>query len=159
MKSNRVHVLIIDDSITIRAMMEAMLNNDGEIKVVGEVGSAEEAEDILRDLSPDVTLLDIQLPGMNGLDFLQEIRHWHLKPVIMLSSLSSAGAPERVEALRRGAAGSFNKARAIADAPMLVKMIKDAAHGSLRADTADAKALAAIIAAEKEAAKAANLSA
>jgi len=153
MKTNRVHVLIIDDSITIRAMMEAVLNNDSEIKVVGDVGSAEEAEDILRDLSPDVTLLDIQLPGMSGLDFLNQIRAWHFKPVIMLSSLTAAGAPERVEALRRGAVGSFSKAKAVSEAPKLIKMIKDAAHGTLRTDSADAKALAAIIAAEKEAAK------
>jgi two-component system chemotaxis response regulator CheB len=159
MKTSRVHVLIIDDSITIRAMMEAVLNNDGEIKVVGEVGSAEEAEDILRDLQPDVTLLDIQLPGMSGLDFLDHIRGWHCKPVIMLSSLTPPGASERVEALRRGAVGSFNKARAVMEAPKLIKMIKDAAHGTLRTDSADAKALAAIIAAEKEAAKASGVSA
>jgi chemotaxis response regulator CheB len=159
MNHNRVHVLIIDDSITIRAMMESVLNNDGGIKVIGEVGSAEEAEDILRDICPDVTLLDIQLPGMSGLDFLNAIKDWHCKPVIMLSSLSSPGAPERVEALRRGAAGSFNKATAVSEASKLIKMIKDAAHGTLRADSADTKALAKIIAAEKAAEQANSLSA
>jgi chemotaxis response regulator CheB len=149
MKSNRVHVLIVDDSITIRAMMESVLNNDGEIKVVGEVGSAEEAEEILRDLQPDVTLLDIQLPGMSGLDFLDAIKDWHCKPVIMLSSLSASGAPERVEALRRGAAGSFNKANAVRESEKLIRMIKGAAHGTLRPDPADAKILAAQIAEAK----------
>lgn len=159
MKNNRVHVLIVDDSITIRAMMEAVLNNDSEIKVIGEVGSAEEAEEMLRDLQPDVTLLDIQLPGMSGLDFLNAIKGWHCKPVIMLSSLCVPGAPERVDALRRGAVGSFNKAKAVSEAPRLVRMIKDAAHGTLRPDPADVKALAAIIAAEKEAAKGNGVSA
>jgi len=142
MKSTRVHVLIVDDSVTIRAMMESVLNNDGEIKVVGEVGSAEEAEELLRDLQPDVTLLDIQLPGMSGLDFLNAIKDWHCKPVIMLSSLSAAGAPERIEALKRGAAGSFNKANAVRESSQLIRMIKGAAHGTLRPDPADAKALA-----------------
>ncbi|MGE0773947.1 MAG: response regulator [Sphingomonadaceae bacterium] len=154
MKTSRVHVLIVDDSITIRAMMEAMLNNDGEIKVVGEVGSAEEAEEILRDLQPDVTLLDIQLPGMSGLDFLEAIKDWHCKPVIMLSSLSATGAPERVEALRRGAAGSFNKANAVREGEKLIRMIKGAAHGTLRPDPVDARALAAEIAEQKKAAAA-----
>jgi len=154
MKTSRVHVLIVDDSITIRAMMEAMLNNDGEIKVVGEVGSAEEAEEILRDLQPDVTLLDIQLPGMSGLDFLEAIKEWHCKPVIMLSSLSATGAPERVEALKRGAAGSFNKANAVREGEKLIRMIKGAAHGTLRPDPVDAKALAAEIAEQKKAAAA-----
>jgi chemotaxis response regulator CheB len=155
MKTSRVHVLIVDDSLTIRAMMQTVLQQDAEIKVVGEVGSAEEAEEILRDISPDVTLLDIKLPGMSGLDFLSSIQEWHSKPVIMLSSLSSPGSPERIEALRRGAKGSFNKAKAVSEAPMLVKMIKDAAHGMLRTDPADAKALAAIIAEENAAATAA----
>jgi two-component system chemotaxis response regulator CheB len=154
MKTSRVHVLIVDDSITIRAMMEAMLNNDGEIKVIGEVGSAEEAEEILRDLQPDVTLLDIQLPGMSGLDFLEAIKDWHCKPVIMLSSLSATGAPERVEALKRGAAGSFNKANAVREGEKLIRMIKGAAHGTLRPDPVDAKALAAEIAEQKKAAAA-----
>lgn len=148
MKNNRVHVLIVDDSVTIRAMMETVLNNDAGIKVIGEVSSAEEAEDVLRDASPDVTLLDIRLPGMSGLDFLNRIKDWHCKPVIMLSSLSSPGAPERVEALRRGAVGSFNKAKAVSEAPQLIKMIKEAARGKLRADADDSKALAEIIAAE-----------
>jgi len=159
MKNNRVHVLIVDDSVTIRAMMETVLNQDSGIKVIGEVASAEEAEAVLRDTSPDVTLLDIRLPGMSGLDFLNKIKAWHCKPVIMLSSLSSPGAPERVEALRRGAAGSFNKAKAVSEAPQLIKMIKEAAHGKLRADSDDSKALAAIIAAEEAAGQQGALSA
>jgi two-component system chemotaxis response regulator CheB len=159
MANNRVHVLIVDDSVTIRAMMESVLNNDSGIKVIGEVSCAEEAAQILRDSSPDVTLLDIQMPGMNGLDFLDEIKAWHAKPVIMLSSLSAPGAPERIEALRRGAVGSFNKAKAVSEAPKLIKMIKDAAHGKLRADSEDAKVLAAIIAAENAAHQAGGVSA
>jgi chemotaxis response regulator CheB len=80
------------------------------------------------------------------LEFLSYLKTWHDKPVIMLSSLSPRGAPERIEALKRGAVGSFNKANAIKDAPLLIKMIKDAAHGKLKADPEDAAALALVAA-------------
>jgi|KBSSwiStaDraftv2_1062776.scaffolds.fasta_scaffold62316_2 two-component system chemotaxis response regulator CheB len=159
MKNSRVHVLIVDDSLTIRAMMETVFQKDPAIKIVGFADSAEEAETMLRELSPDVILLDIKLPGIDGLDFLSKLKMWHSKPVIMLSSLTAQGSPERVEALRRGAAGSFGKAKAISEAPKLLKMIKDAAHGTLRGDPEDMKALAVILAAEKAAAKDVGVSA
>ena len=145
MKS-KIRVLIVDDSLTIRAMIAALFEKDPEIKVVGVAASAEEADEMLHHLAPDVITLDIKMPGMNGLEFLSHLKTWHDKPVIMLSSLSAMGAPERLEALQRGAVGSFNKANAIKDAPKLIKMIKDAAHGRLKADAEDAAALALVAA-------------
>jgi two-component system chemotaxis response regulator CheB len=145
MKS-KIRVLIVDDSLTIRAMIAALFERDDEIKVVGIAASAEEADEMLHHLAPDVITLDIKMPGMNGLEFLSYLKTWHDKPVIMLSSLSPRGAPERIEALKRGAVGSFNKANAIKDAPLLIKMIKDAAHGKLKADPEDAAALALVAA-------------
>lgn len=151
MVKNQIRVLIVDDSLTIRAMISTVFEADPEIKVVGVAADAEEADALLHQMSPDVVTLDIKMPGMDGLEFLSRLKTWHDKPVIMLSSLSPRGAPERIEALRRGAVASFNKADALKDAPRLIKMIKDAARGKLKVDAEDAHALA-ILTAEQAAA-------
>lgn len=147
-KMGKVHVLIVDDSLTIRAMLETALSGDPGIKVVGLAADAAEAEKFLRERVPDVITLDIKMPGIDGLEFLSRIKAWHKKPVIMLSSCSSAGAAERLEALKRGAAGSFDKAQAMTHTPALIRLIKDAARGHAKPDTADQLALRAQTVAE-----------
>ena len=143
MEKRQTRVLIVDDSLTIRAMIAAVFEKDPQLRVVGVASSAEEAEEMLHNMAVDVVTLDIKMPGMDGLEFLAKLRTWHDKPVIMLSSLSPRGAPERLEALLRGATACFNKANAMKDAPRLIKMIKDAAHGKVKLCEEDMAALAA----------------
>lgn len=150
MDKSKIRVLIVDDSITIRAMIAAVFEQDTQLKVVGVAASAEEADEMLHDMAIDVITLDIKMPGMDGLDFLSTLKTWHNKPVIMLSSLSPRGAPERIEALRRGATACFNKANAMKDAPRLIKMIKDVAGGKVKHCPEDLEALSRIAAERAE---------
>jgi two-component system chemotaxis response regulator CheB len=79
------------------------------IDVVGTAASAEEARKLMIDLRPNVVTLDIEMPGMNGLDFLDEIMKERPTPVIMLSSLTQKGADASFQALERGAVDCFPK--------------------------------------------------
>ncbi len=107
--THRARVLIVDDSITMRAFFNALLERDKRIEVVGTAASAEEARKLMVDLRPNVVTLDIEMPGMNGLDFLAEIMKKCPTPVIMLSSLTQQGAEASFEALERGAIDCFPK--------------------------------------------------
>ena len=107
--THRARVLIVDDSITMRAFFNALLERDKLIEVVGTASSAEEARRLMIELKPNVVTLDIEMPGMNGLDFLKEIMKERPTPVIMLSSLTQQGAEASFEALERGAIDCFPK--------------------------------------------------
>lgn len=107
--THRARVLIVDDSITMRAFFNALLERDKLIEVVGTASSAEEARKLMIELRPNVVTLDIEMPGMNGLDFLKEIMKERPTPVIMLSSLTQQGAEASFEALERGAIDCFPK--------------------------------------------------
>ena len=140
---SKIRVLVVDDSMTIRAMIASIFEADRDIDLVGLADSAEEAEEILRNDLVDVVTLDINMPGMNGLEFLSNLQSWNDKPVIILSGLSSRGSEERLQALHLGAVACFNKANAIKEAPRLIKLIKDAANHKLKPDLEDQQALAA----------------
>jgi len=82
-----VKVLICDDSIFFRKALERGLSTDPEIEVVGVAASAAEARELLKTLKPDLLTLDIEMPRMNGVDFLKELMQTAPLPVIMVSSL------------------------------------------------------------------------
>ncbi|MEY4160432.1 MAG: Chemotaxis Response Regulator protein CheB-glutamate methylesterase [Pseudomonadota bacterium] len=96
-------VLIVDDSPTMRAILSMALRSDPGITVVGEAPDAMEARSLIKQLNPDVVTLDIEMPGMNGIDFLEKIMQLRPMPVIIVSSLSQAGAAASVRALELGA--------------------------------------------------------
>lgn len=120
-------ILVVDDSVTIRAMLEVLLERDPSLRVVGIAGDAEETFRLIKETDPDVVTLDIAMPGMDGMDVLDRIMKKEPRPVIMLSSLMREGSDLRVEATRRGAAGCFNKSRMVQQADELLQMIKDVA--------------------------------
>lgn len=146
-----VRVLVVDDSLTIRAMMRQVLESDPEIRIAGMAASANEADRMLEDSLVDVITLDVEMPGRSGLDYLEDLQKRRPTPVIMLSTHTSRGDEVRAKALLAGAAGCFNKANAVKEKDRLLQLIKDAAHREARLDREDKEAVDAIRAAEEPA--------
>jgi two-component system chemotaxis response regulator CheB len=98
-----VRVLIVDDSATMRRIIAATLQEDPEIEVVGLCADCVEARAAIKSLQPDVVTLDIEMPHMNGLDFLEKLMRLRPTPVVMVSSLTQTGADINLRALEIGA--------------------------------------------------------
>lgn len=96
-------VLIVDDSRVMRSWLRAVLSADRRLHVVGEACDAIEARDYLKAHAVDVLTLDIEMPGMSGLDFLTRLMRARPMPVVMMSSLTAAGSDAAIQALSRGA--------------------------------------------------------
>lgn len=96
-------VLVVDDSPTMRALIVASLSRDPELRVVGEAADPIEARDAMKRLNPDVVTLDIEMPKMNGLDFLERIMRLRPTPVVIVSTLTEKGADATIRALEIGA--------------------------------------------------------
>jgi two-component system chemotaxis response regulator CheB len=127
----RTRILVVDDSVTIRAMIETVLERDGRLDIVGIASNAERAEHLIAITNPDVITLDIKMPGMDGLELLDRIMARKPRPVIMLSSLAVRGERIRAECLERGAAACFNKSHIMSDAAGLIRLIHQAAKGKV----------------------------
>ena len=96
-------VLVVDDSALMRKLIPKILEQDSGIEVVGTAMDGHFALKKIEDLSPEVITLDLEMPGLNGIDTLKEImRRWRL-PVIVVSSHSTAGASITLKALALGA--------------------------------------------------------
>lgn len=104
-----IRVLIIDDSISIQSMLKNIINNTNNMTVIGIASNPYEAIEILKSNKPDVITLDIEMPGMSGLDFLKKLMHYQPIPVIMFSSLTQKGAHATIEALSLGAVDFISK--------------------------------------------------
>ncbi|MBX5196510.1 chemotaxis response regulator protein-glutamate methylesterase [Rhizobium sp. NZLR10] len=96
-------VLVVDDSPTMRGLITAVLSSDPEVNVIGQAGDALEAREAIKRLNPDVVTLDIEMPNMNGLDFLEKIMRLRPMPVIMVSTMTHRGAEATLAALEIGA--------------------------------------------------------
>jgi two-component system chemotaxis response regulator CheB len=98
-----IKVLIVDDSAVIREVLTRTLGKDGDITVVGTAVDPIDARNKIKLLSPDVVTLDIEMPNMNGLAFLDKLMRLHPMPVVMVSTLTTKGASETLLALELGA--------------------------------------------------------
>ncbi len=98
-----VRVLVVDDSATMRGLISATLSRDPAITVVGAAADPLEARQAIKALNPDVVTLEVEMPNMNGLDFLDRIMRLRPMPVIMVSSLTQKGAQATLQALELGA--------------------------------------------------------
>jgi len=98
-----VRVLVVDDSATVRGLIRMLLARDPLVEVVGEAADPHEARAAIKALDPDVITLDVEMPKMNGLDFLDRLMRLRPTPVIMVSSLTSKGAGAAIAALEMGA--------------------------------------------------------
>jgi two-component system chemotaxis response regulator CheB len=99
----RVRTLIVDDSSTMRSLIAAVLRRDPEIEIVGQAADPLEARQAIKALDPDVITLDVEMPNMSGLDFLEKIMRLRPMPVVMVSSHTQSGADATLEALALGA--------------------------------------------------------
>jgi len=130
-----VRVLVVDDSALMRKLIPRILEQDNSIEVVGTAMDGNFALKKIEDLSPQVVTLDLEMPGLNGIDTLKEImRRWRL-PVIVVSSHSTAGASITLKALALGAFDFVAKPRDVSArmpeiADELIKKIHAAAQSA-----------------------------
>jgi two-component system chemotaxis response regulator CheB len=104
-----IRVIIIEDSPTMRAILMNHLASEGDIEVVATAANAQEGRELIKQFDPDVVTLDIEMPGMNGLDFLDKIMALRPTPVIIISGATHEGARITAEALARGAVACYAK--------------------------------------------------
>jgi len=108
---NKIKVLVIDDSALVRQTLCAIFNSDPEIEVVGTAADPFLAAERLRTVVPDVITLDIEMPRMDGLTFLQKLMSQHPIPVVMCSSLADGGSESALKAMEYGAVDIITKPR------------------------------------------------
>lgn len=107
----KIKVLVVDDSSTMRGLIATALSKDPDIEVVGQAEDPLQARQAIKTLNPDVVTLDVEMPNMSGLEFLEKIMRLRPMPVIMVSTLTSRGAEETVRALEIGAVDCIEKPR------------------------------------------------
>jgi two-component system chemotaxis response regulator CheB len=99
----RKKVVIVDDSRSLRAWLRSVLSSERRLDVVGEAGSAQEARQVIKQTNPDVITLDIEMPGMNGIEFLSRLMRLRPMPVVMLSGVTQSNSEATITALSLGA--------------------------------------------------------
>lgn len=105
----KITVLIVDDSALIRTLFTQMLNAEKDIEVVGTAVDPLDAREKIKQLNPQVVTLDIEMPKMDGLSFLEKIMTLRPMPVIMASTLTLKGADATIRALELGAVDYISK--------------------------------------------------
>ena len=101
--NRKIKVLIVDDSLALCKFLEKVLSGSPDLEVVDYALDAFEARDKIKHYKPDVITLDVEMPKMDGLTFLKNLMRLHPMPVVMLSSLTAAGASVTLDALQEGA--------------------------------------------------------
>ncbi|MBU4260913.1 MAG: chemotaxis response regulator protein-glutamate methylesterase [Proteobacteria bacterium] len=111
MKTKKIRVLIVDDSAVVRQTMSDILASDPAIEVMATAGDPYIAADRMREEIPDVITLDVEMPRMDGISFLQRIMRQHPIPVVMCSSLTEKGSETAMKAMEYGAVEIIQKPR------------------------------------------------
>jgi two-component system, chemotaxis family, protein-glutamate methylesterase/glutaminase len=102
-------VLIVDDSALIRQLLTDILSRDGGLEIVGHASDPYKAVEKIKALRPDVLTLDVEMPRMDGLTFLEKLMRIHPMPVVMVSSLTEKGCATTLRALELGAVDFVTK--------------------------------------------------
>jgi len=135
----RIKVLVVDDSALIRQLLTKVLNQDPEIEVVGTAIDPFQAREKIKSLNPDVLTLDVEMPKMDGITFLSNLMRLRPMPVVMISSLTTAGAEITLNALELGAIDFIAKPNigVAQDLALLgdeiIRTVKSAARSKVRA--------------------------
>ena len=119
-----VRVLVIDDSLTIRAILESILGRHPDIEIVGLAADVEEAKHYLQERQPDVITLDLALPRVDGMAFLAELAGRPHAPVVVVSSSTQDKSEQAIAAVKSGAIACFDKSRLVNDADRFVKVLR-----------------------------------
>jgi two-component system chemotaxis response regulator CheB len=135
--SRKIRVLIVDDSAIVRRVLSGMLWGHPDIEVVATAPDPYVARDKILELKPDVLTLDIEMPRMDGLSFLERLMRFHPLPVIVISSIAPEGCRVAMEALRLGAVEVLGKPGGpytVEDlGPQVVQAVRAAGRASVRA--------------------------
>jgi two-component system chemotaxis response regulator CheB len=109
MRGNKIRVLVVDDSATVRQTLKDILESDPDIEVMATAGDPFVAVERIRDETPDVITLDVEMPRMDGITFLQKIMSQHPIPVVICSTLTEKGSETAMAALEKGAVEIITK--------------------------------------------------
>ncbi len=129
-----IRVLVVDDSALVRKVLSEKLNSAADISVVGTAVDPFAARDKIQALKPDVITLDIEMPRMDGLTFLEKLMVHHPMPVVLVSSLAPEGSDAATRALMLGAVAVFPKpgSRYTAPSDDLIRVVRIAAGAKIR---------------------------
>jgi len=115
----KIKVLIVDDSALIRGVMKEIINSQPDMEVVGAAPDPLVARDLIKQTNPDVLTLDVEMPKMDGLDFLERLMRLRPMPVVMVSSLTERGSDITMRALELGAVDFVTKPKMSIESGML----------------------------------------
>jgi two-component system chemotaxis response regulator CheB len=109
MESRKIRVLVIDDSALIRSVMKELINREPDMECIGTAPDPLVAREMIKALNPDVLTLDVEMPKMDGLDFLERLMRLRPMPVVMVSTLTELGSDITFRALALGAVDFVSK--------------------------------------------------
>ncbi|TAN48668.1 MAG: response regulator [Methylococcaceae bacterium] len=104
-----IKVLVVDDSFVMRTLIKDIVVADADLEVVGDAANGKLALDQVKALNPDIILLDIEMPEMDGLECLKRLKLLSRAKVIIVSSLGQMGSPQTLEAYKLGAVAVVEK--------------------------------------------------
>jgi two-component system chemotaxis response regulator CheB len=131
----KIKVLIVDDSALIRSVMTEIINSQPDMEVVGAAPDPLVAREMIKQTNPDVLTLDVEMPKMDGLDFLEKLMRLRPMPVVMVSSLTERGSEITMRALELGAVDFVTKPKISIQAGMreYAELITDKIRAASRA--------------------------
>ncbi len=126
-------ILVVDDAAVVRGLVSRYLNAEPDLEVIGSASNGKIGVEKARTLQPDAIVLDIEMPEMNGLDALTEIRRFDPKvPIIMFSTLTAAGASSTLKALARGASDYATKPEYAVNASSALEHVRNELISKIR---------------------------